>query len=162
MSRSTRERWAELVKVALVGTGRQALGEPAFDVGEVPGATNEARLLGEAAALALHERAGALPPVVSSGAAAATSEAPRETALRAPPAATRELEIAVVGEPALVPEWLRLCAPRFRADERLLPELLELGRADPEQRSGVLAVLGERGRWLATQNPWWSWVASFV
>src|SRR5262249_37863475 len=157
MSRSTRERWAELVKVALVGTGRQALGEPAV---EVPGASAEAKLLGEAAALALHERAGALPPVLEGAAPAAASH---ETLPRASTAATRELEIALVAEPALVPEWLRLCAAPTvgrRADERMLPDLLEFGRADADARAAVIAVLGERGRWLAEKNPSWGWVAA--
>jgi hypothetical protein len=138
MSRSTRERWHEAVKVALVGTARQ----------ERP------NLLSEAAELAVAVRAGDLP----AGRVEPPVSAPPEALARATAAQTRELEILLIGEPALLPEWLALCAAAGRrADERLLPELLERGRLDRDLRPALLAVLGARGRWLAAREPAWRW-----
>jgi hypothetical protein len=38
-----------------------------------------------------------------------------------------------------------------------LPRLLDLGKQKPEYREALLPVLGNRGRWLAAQNPDWSY-----
>src|SRR6266568_978000 len=138
MSRSMRERWREAVKVALVGTGRQTLSAPELEP-----------FLAEAAALAVAERAGVLPAVAPAGSA----PAPDETLARTATAQTRQLELVLAGDPALLPEWLARCAAAGRrVDEQLLPELLDYGRADPELRPALLAVLGARGRWLATRE----------
>jgi hypothetical protein len=46
-----------------------------------------------------------------------------------------------------------------RAPAPLLPELLELAAHDGSLRASVAALLGERGRWLATHRPEWLRVA---
>jgi hypothetical protein len=59
----------------------------------------------------------------------------------------------------LLPEWLSLAAQRnFVALPQTLPLLLSTGTAKDDLREVILAILGERGRWLASQNPDWSWV----
>jgi hypothetical protein len=144
MSRSMRERWHEAVKVALVGTARQTLAEPELDP-----------FLAEAGMLAVAERAGALLPARGGPAAAA---APDEERPRATPAQTRQLELILAGAPALLPEWLGLCARAGRrVDELWIPELLEHGRTNLERRPALLAVLGARGRWLAAREKAWRW-----
>src|SRR5215472_13774345 len=105
MCPSMLERWHEAVKAALVGTARRTRPE----------------LLAEAAELAVAARAGALPAPARPLAA----PAPDETLPRATPAQARQLELVLAAAPALLPEWLALCAASGRrADERLLTELL--------------------------------------
>lgn len=59
----------------------------------------------------------------------------------------------------LLPEWLALAAnAALITPPEALPSLLDLGATKPELREAVLFVLGERGRWLAAQNPDWAWV----
>ncbi|HVA92963.1 MAG TPA: DUF5691 domain-containing protein [Chloroflexota bacterium] len=61
---------------------------------------------------------------------------------------------------ALLPEAFALLA---RAGRRLPPALLAtaLDQKDDPTRAALLPVLGERGRWLAAQNPAWHWVRDF-
>jgi hypothetical protein len=40
---------------------------------------------------------------------------------------------------------------------RLLPDVLELGAKQRRLRESIEPVLGERGRWLARENPEWRW-----
>lgn len=49
----------------------------------------------------------------------------------------------------------RLEAARLRLPPRLLPAAMELGRRSVAIRAPLTAVAGERGRWLAMQNPAW-------
>ena len=52
----------------------------------------------------------------------------------------------------------RLRLARLRVPHALLPLALDVQRT--ELRSAVAAVLGERGPWLATQNPDWGWAVT--
>jgi hypothetical protein len=57
----------------------------------------------------------------------------------------------------LLPEALeRLAQSGRRLPPTLLPAALSVGQA--EGRSAMVAVLGERGRWLSRFNPQWRWV----
>jgi hypothetical protein len=62
----------------------------------------------------------------------------------------------------LLKEWLQLCSARgLRAPAFMLPALLDAAGAAKDatgERPLAAAVSGERGRWLAAQNPAWSWV----
>ena len=61
----------------------------------------------------------------------------------------------------LLAEFLRqMAAHRRLMPHELLPQAL--GVSDVELRELLLPVLGERGRWLASLNPEWSWVSSGV
>jgi hypothetical protein len=58
-------------------------------------------------------------------------------------------------------EWLTaLDRAGRRLPDESLPALLEIGRNDHELRPMLLAVLGERGRWLARQNPDWAYAGT--
>jgi uncharacterized protein DUF5691 len=148
-------RWHDVVKVALVGTARQTLAPgPLPALARDAHADAEASLLSEAAALALYRRAGRLPAHTD---APPPAPAPPETLPRCSPGAARLLA-AFLDDPDLLDEWLALAArKRVRADEALLPDLLDRGRAQPDRRAALAAVLGERGRWLAAQRPEWRW-----
>ena len=61
---------------------------------------------------------------------------------------------------ALLPEWLAaLASAGRRAPAALLPDLLELGRTHADLRAAILPALDRRGRWLAAQNPDWSYAS---
>ena len=58
----------------------------------------------------------------------------------------------------VLPEWLAALAQAGRRvrDEDLVA-LLEQGRSQRDLREAIVAVMGQRGRWLAAQNPDWSY-----
>jgi hypothetical protein len=59
---------------------------------------------------------------------------------------------------ALLPEWLEQCARQgMRVPPFFLRALFETIQK-PEERTLLVRVIGERGHWLAQQNPAWSWV----
>jgi hypothetical protein len=61
---------------------------------------------------------------------------------------------------AVLPEWLREAARQQRlVPPELLPALLDRAKQSGELREAVLAVGGERARWLAGHNPEWSFAA---
>jgi hypothetical protein len=60
--------------------------------------------------------------------------------------------------PQLLGEWLHLAAiAQQRISDMLLPVILDKGKQQRELRSAILPALGQRGRWLAAQNPDWSY-----
>lgn len=60
----------------------------------------------------------------------------------------------------LLPEWLELCTQRgMRIPPFFLRTLFQI-ISDPNDRALLLRTMGERGRWLARQNPEWIWVAA--
>jgi hypothetical protein len=142
--------WNELVSTALLGTARR---EPAADAPlPIERESAEERLLARAAAIAVYRRAGARPQP----APPALEPAPQEAQPRCSDAAGARLAGILGGDfVAVLPEWLELAQRRgLRAPEELLPALLDHARG--ELREPVLAVAGERGRWLAALNPDWS------
>ena len=63
----------------------------------------------------------------------------------------------------VLPEWLAaLAVAGQRVRDDALPALLEHGRGEADAREAILPVLGERGRWLAAQNPDWGWAVGAV
>ena len=58
-----------------------------------------------------------------------------------------------------LPEWLELaCQGGWRADPIYLPQLLEIGRSQPDLRALLAAVCGPRGGWLARHNKAWDYL----
>ena len=163
--------WKTLTATALVGTDRQtpqlASTEGALDavLTQLDWQMPESALLGTAATLGLYQQVGTLPQ---------TDEIPFETSCRLEEAplcsgvAARQLtqilgDLTELG--GVLPEFLSLTAAAGqRLPEVVLPKLLQLGLTHRDYREAIAAivgtsVLGERGHWLAAQNPDWSYAA---
>jgi Family of unknown function (DUF5691) len=154
--------WQTVITAALLGTDRQAFaGVSTTDnlaplLAQLTDQPVEKRLLGTAAALSLYQKVGA---VIEKRSLQLPEPAPDDELPRCNTQATHGLNRILQGEYAQVlPEWLTLAATKGqRVPERLLPALLEYGRQHRSLRDGIISVLGERGRWLAAQNPAWDY-----
>lgn len=137
--------WDEAVQAALVGAHRAG--------------TTPTELLDRIAALGVAAHGAQLPPTVD---APMLPAAPESDDVRADPAARSVLvQVLALDDQILLTEWCGMArAARVVADHRELPALLGLGTAHPGLRPAVTAVLGARGRWLATIRPAWSWAAT--
>jgi hypothetical protein len=61
----------------------------------------------------------------------------------------------------LIPEWLRIARETKRiVSPETLPPLLALAVTKTEIRDLVVDVIGNRGIWLAAQNPDWAWACA--
>ncbi|MBD2464669.1 hypothetical protein H6G89_27055 [Oscillatoria sp. FACHB-1407] len=154
--------WQQVVSAALLGTERQPFTVPMVSgkVGQlltqVSHLSPEAALLTTAAILSLHRQAGWLPrtyPVV------AQKPYQDDDLPRCSPRAACLLQQMLQGQyTQVLPEWLAIASKqRQRVPELYLPELLDAGRQQRDLRAAILLVLGQRGRWLAAQNPDWSY-----
>ncbi len=162
------ELWQNIVKVALVGSDRQALSPPpagdslAALIGRIEaGDSPERYLLCVAGTVATYRQAGFRPAPLQEG----TAPEPCDLSEDLPacgPLARRLLGILLAGEHrSCFAEWLeRAAAAGQRVPAEYLPALLEKGRQDTELRSRLLLLLGKRGRWLAAQNPAWSYAVA--
>ncbi len=150
-----------LTQAALLGTAQGGLPpaptNPADALAAAPDATPERRLLLTAGARAIYARAGRLPgDVIAAPEPAATERLPL-----CPPGVVR----LIAGLPgseyaALLPEALaRLAHVGWRLPPALLPEFFTAGARSTALRPALVTVGGERGRWLARQNPAWAWAA---
>jgi hypothetical protein len=156
------QTWEEMVKTALLGTERQAPPLQSGDtllqplLSQFNAEDRERALLGVAGALTLARRAGYLPAPVTE-LQATTAEATDLPICREE--AANDLPALMDGEyESLLSEWLELVAAQGqRVPERWLPALLDKGARNKELRSHISPVLGNRGRWLATQNPAWQY-----
>jgi hypothetical protein len=156
--------WQDLSSAALLGALRRPLraGALAGLPGRLqqalqprPGEDGEGLLLRAAALVAVHRRAGQLPPL---GQPAWLTPAPADDWPRCSRRAGACLErILAAGQAALLREWIGLAAAkRRRVREEQLPALLQQQKAILPLRAELLPALGERGRWLAALNPDWS------
>ncbi|MCC7361840.1 MAG: hypothetical protein IT317_20320 [Anaerolineales bacterium] len=164
MTTDTHTFWQDLVAAGLLGVERRAFtAAPAGPLGDMlaglPAPTPaEQRWLAAAAAAGLYWRAGREPLRLPS---AAEAPAPEADWPACSPAAAQHLATMLTGQFAeVLPEWLaRLAAARRCVAADLLPAALDLGRARPELRAALMAVLGPRGQWLAAQNADWEYAS---
>lgn len=153
--------WDDLMRSALVGTRNQALELPEPEgaveslLARLEATDREGSLLAAAGVLALARRAGAVPQTAGTEVLPSLAEADDVRVTSS--LAVHDLALMLAGEfEEALPEWLSLAAEhRQRVPEDFLPQLLDLGRRKTELRSGIGAVLGKRGRWLAARNPEW-------
>lgn len=163
MSQDAEEVWKGLVATALVGTERQAgplapAGGPlGVLLGHLDGAAPEQRVLDAAAALWLYRQAG---QQATHDPAPLPEPCPPETRPVCGDAAARRLVRLLGGEQnELLAEWVAALARAGQVvPPELAPGLLTWCRNWPDGQAGVAAVVGERGRWLAAQNPAWDYV----
>jgi hypothetical protein len=154
--------WENVVTTALLGTERQPLALPPLgdSLGNVLSRLNvadrERSLLGAAAAISLHQRAGRLPTTDNQPPLppCETDDLPRCN-----PRSEQHLSLMLSGQhKEVLPEWLAAAATvSKRVPENCLPALLDLGQKQHDLRDAILPALGKRGRWLAAQNDDWSW-----
>ncbi|HVK57790.1 MAG TPA: DUF5691 domain-containing protein, partial [Candidatus Kapabacteria bacterium] len=157
-----------LIQIALLGTERQPPPEaissatPLAQLQQQSILPNrEQTLLSLAALASIHERIGSLPP--SEGRDAPPS-APLESSSRASDHAGAFLQRLLKGDFSsvatdLISEWLKIAAATNQlVPPQLLPLLLEAGSEKPELRAFFGVTVGERGQWLAKQNPDWNYL----
>lgn len=170
--------WTALQQSALVGAERLAV--PAIlttpDVStpisvqavqialQQPAASVAAQVLRASAAAAVLERAGWVPGSQIQLTAPLTAPAiPMPESRSAPDDAQLEsLVEAIITEgpqDQLAPTFAVLDSAGLRLPHGLLVSALNQGRQSTELREWLLPVLGERGRWLAAQNPQWAYAA---
>lgn len=161
-----------LVQVALLGTERQPPPEAissSTPLGQLQqdslSPNREQTLLSLAALTSIHERIGSLPPHDDRY---APSRAPSESAPRASDHAGMFLQRLLRGDfsgiaTELIFEWLQVAATTKQlVPAHLLPPLLDVGAEKLELRGSFDATVGERGRWLAKQNPRWNYLHGAV
>ncbi len=164
-------RITELTKAALLGTRRA---KPPTPLGDDPlqrllaqlenegsGKQNPAHtLLSMAGAAGLYEQVGQIPVHFETETAVAVS--PPDDIPACSPQAARHLQQMLGGSlRALLPEFLAaLTKAGNRIPVTLLPNLLAHGVKYSAIRPQILPVIGQNGRWLATQNPEWAYAAA--
>ena len=158
---TTEALWQEISIAALLGTQRRpyqpgaASGELGAILHAVPPSDGEQRLLQAAAATALHRRAGRLPVYgqVDLPPVCPPDDWPRCSAL----SAQHLDQILNSGKNDLLQEWVELAAShKQRVREEQLPDLLDRQKTILPLRQALLPVIGQRGQWLAGQNPDWN------
>ena len=166
--------WNALLQAALVGSERPwILPALAHDTAPEEGATDPVAhmlrdahtqsapdtpglLLRLAGAKAVCQRAGWTAPATS---LAPTASAAPESRTSANAAWSQLLSQAVTLGPQRLQHQVLFAMDTagLRALPALLPALLHAGRQSVALRTHLLPVLGERGRWLAQQNPEWAY-----
>jgi hypothetical protein len=167
MALATDSPWQAIASAALLGTERQPFQLPNISgnlgncLSQLSARPNESALLSAAGIVSLHQRVGWLPEVRS---VTQVESCPSEDLPRCSPGAARCLQQILEGKfPQLLSEWLEKAAiARQRVPEMLLPSLLDKGRQQRELRAAILSVLGQRGRWLAAQNPDWNYAVALT
>jgi hypothetical protein len=158
--------WEQLLGSAVLGVERRAFTPPPADgalgdlLGQLLSTTDpEGALLGAAAMVALVRQVGRRAALDNTPTPAACEP---DDLPACSPRAARHLATMLGGtHRALLPEWLAaLSVAGRRAPATLLPELLELGRTHADMRAAILPALDRRGRWLAAQNPDWSYASN--
>jgi hypothetical protein len=161
------ELWNDILAAAILGVERRPFEIPRGDgalgalLARLDPTDRESALLAAAGAVAHYRRVGRMPQTLPAPAAPACP--PDERPACGPRAAQRLGTLLEGNQRALLPEWLAaLDAAGGRVAEAMLPDLLELGRRQESLRAAILPVLGQRGRWLAAQNPDWSYARTEV
>jgi len=153
---------APLARAAILGTGRSdpRSATPSNDaealVVRQTGPVDRARqILLQAGAHEVYQRAGRLADTAPT----LPASAPIDTMpVCSPGAAELVRTMLVVQDPEFLPDMLeRLYRSGKRLPPALLPDALRVGTRTTDLRPVILAVMGERGRWLAQCNKDWRW-----
>ena len=170
--------WTALQQSALVGADRLAVpailttadaSTPASVQAvqmalQQPATSSAAQVLRASAVAAVLERTGWVPgSQIQLKAPLIAPAMPAPESHKAPDDAKLEslIEAVITEGPQdmLAPSFAFLDQAGQRLPHGLLVSALNQGRQSTELREWLLPVLGERGRWLATQNPQWAYAA---
>lgn len=157
--------WQDILKTAIVGTERNAFALPNDALGKLlamlDANAREATLLSAAATVALYERAGQLPAVEQQSlpAPAELEDMPYCNAQ-----AAQHLALMLSGEfaEALLEWFAALIVAKRRVPEEHLSALLQWGKPRTSLHEAISASIGQRGLWLARQNPAWDYIAGEI
>lgn len=159
----TETLWQSVSESALLGTQRKPYieisAEPGDPVTSLVQQEEKANLLRDAALLSLYRRAGRLPALASESVPAERNVSPFVDLPRCSPRAGQLLVqiLSIKGYESLLGEWLETAVRAGqRVREEHLPLLLAQQKLIEPLRPLLLPALGERGRWLAAQNPEWA------
>ena len=146
--------FALLLRLALLGTRQGGEVVPALPGLATPADGPEQRLLLGAGALALLHKAGLRPPAP---AAAPPAPAPPETGHPLGPLGTASLRELLAGEFSSFQAdyWAQMAQHQRLIPPELLVMALGYDRFRQQLPGPLSALLGERGQWLARQNPDW-------
>ncbi len=162
--------WQEIITTALVGTEKQTLSLTINDnqLGKLLNKLNSQLavndkagvLLSAVAAISLYKRSGNLSLKANLIKNLTSIEACEITDLPyCNSRASEYLAWMLKGEHReILREWLtKVKLTGKRVPEKYLPDLLDLGKKESKLQDFILPVLGKRGRWLAKQNPDWTY-----
>jgi hypothetical protein len=153
-----------LAESLLLGAGRRPVDWTAIDgdlgrvLRQLAGRDEVAQALAAAAILAPYQAAGhALMAATDSNIAPCAAET---APLCATKAADLLDEILSQAE-GLLEEWLRRAVQRsVLVPPAMLPRLLDAGYKNKGRRESIQRVIGQRGAWLAAQNPNWAYAVA--
>lgn len=150
---AVRGSWDELVSAALIGTDRRAsVPDPAL----APGTDPSRALLQQAMLASILILTGPQPAPYDGP---LPEPRPADDRPLIPGPAQLRLRTMLDARSKDLVEWLTAVSSRGRrVPMSAMPGLLEAARADVSIRSALAEVLGERGRWLARQNPAWRYL----
>lgn len=156
--------WDDILATAVVGTEQREFKLTAREdelgrlLAQIDNTDREGSLLSAASVVALYRSAGVVAPPAD------THQLPevcyQEETSRSSSASGQHLALMLDGEfREVLPEWLAaMHKAHKRVPEEHLPALLDHGRAELSLRRAIVDVIGERGEWLAVQNPDWYYV----
>lgn len=164
--------WNDLLRAALLGSERvplstdqrQQLLQLGLSANAQPAAPATSRLADDEAATLLQagfglqqmQRAGYMPPILPPP---ASHPAPEEDHPVCSPRAVQVLHLILQAHRPLLSEYVtHLTQAQQRLPEELLPLVLEIGSTKPELWPALRRIVGERGEWLAAQNPDWHYL----
>ena len=160
--------WQRLVGTALEGTARQSPEQPAdktllYDVlSQLDWQNPEAALLKTAGIYSVYQLAGKQKrkqPADTQTENPEITTAQPDTQVCCSTHISAHLRVGLEQYPQAVEELLNLIADlNQRVSAPLLPAILRYGEKYAYSQPSVEAVLGNRGRWLAAQNPDWQYV----
>jgi hypothetical protein len=156
-------QWNELLATALLGTEQR---QRALLSGEAEGleflASIEASdpeqwLLLASAYACTYRRAGQIPPEIArtQTVPAASAESKQRCSMQVANRLVDLLQQAEIKELFLVESLTILTGKGRLVPPALLPDLFEWAKRNKQRRALLVLVVGERGKWLAMQNPEW-------
>ena len=154
--------WDDILATAVVGTEQRELKLVAREdelgrlLAQIDNTDREGSLLTAASVVALYRSAGTAPPQDTHPLPEACVQ---DDAIRGTAASGQHLALMLDGEfREVLPEWLAaMNRAHKRVPEEQLPALLDHGRAELSLRRAIVDVVGQRGEWLAVQNPDWNY-----